>query len=342
MNTFITFKVIFQSGILALLLSPLLSWVSQRVGLIDVPGSAPHKLHTGRMPIAGGIVIYLTLILVSIWGGEFQQAKVLPLLVCPVVIFIFGLLDDWKNLAPHWKLVGQLTGAGLLIAFGIQVRLFHQEWLNILLTLVWIVGVTNAYNFVDSMDGLATGLGGLAAAFFMLVTIESGQSELSHFSTILLGACLGVFYFNASPAIYFLGDSGAQLLGFILGALAIAYTPVGYSPFASWYVPILLAGVPLFDAALVILSRLRRRRPVYQAGRDHTYHRLVALGLSSNRAVLTMHIAALLLGSLAFIALDLQPLLANAIFVAVISLGIVALLMLERISVEQEDTAARL
>ncbi|MDD5467926.1 MAG: MraY family glycosyltransferase [Anaerolineales bacterium] len=337
MNTYATFRVIFVSGITALALGPLLTWLSRRAGLIDVPGSAPHKLHRGRVPIAGGMVIYLTVILVGFWEGEFQQPGVLPLLVSPAVIFLFGLLDDWKNLAPQWKFAGQLIGAAVLIACGIQVRLFHQMWLNVLLTLIWMIGVTNAYNFVDSMDGLATGLGGMAAAFFMLVTIESRQGELTLFSTILLGACLGAFYFNASPAIFFLGDSGSQLLGFMLGALAIAYTPIGYSPYASWYVPILLAGVPIFDATLVIFSRLRRGRPVYQAGRDHTYHRLVALGMSPNRAVLTMHIAAMLLGSLAFIALGLRPLLANTIFVAVVLLGIVVLLLLDRVPFEPDS-----
>ena len=130
-----------------------------------------------------------------------------------------------------------------------------------------MVGVTNAYNFVDSMDGLAVGLAALTSAFFLLITLASQQDQISIFSTIMLGACLGVFYYNAPPARIFLGDSGAQLLGFILGALAIVYNPIGFSRLASWYIPILLMGVPIFDATLVVLSRLRRGKPVH-AGAD--------------------------------------------------------------------------
>ena len=113
--------------------------------------------------------------------------------------------DDYKNLRPVWKILGQLIAAIVLILLGVQIQLFQQNWLNIALTLFWIVGVSNAYNFVDSMDGLAIGLASLAAAFFMLITIESQQSLISLFSTILLGAGLGVFYYNAPPAKIFPG-----------------------------------------------------------------------------------------------------------------------------------------
>jgi UDP-GlcNAc:undecaprenyl-phosphate GlcNAc-1-phosphate transferase len=180
------------------------------------------------------------------------------------------------------------------------------------------------------MGGLATGLGGLAAAFFMLVAIGSQQALLSLFSTILLGACLGSYYFNSSPARFFLGDSGAQFLGFTLGALGIAYNPLGFSRLASWFIPILLLGVPIFDTTLVVYSRLRRRQPVYQAARDHTYHRLVAMGVSSSRAVLTMHGIGLLLGCAAFIALNLSPLIATGTFALVLLLGAAAVIFLER------------
>jgi UDP-GlcNAc:undecaprenyl-phosphate GlcNAc-1-phosphate transferase len=217
----------------------------------------------------------------------------------------------------------------LLIALGVQVRMLPQNWINIAITLLWVVGITNAYNFVDSMDGLAIGLGAQAAAFFMLVTFDSGQADLSQLSAILLGACIGCFFFNSSPARFFMGDSGSQFLGFLLAALAIAYNPPGFEQLASWYVPILLMGVPIFDITLVVYSRMRHRQPVYKAARDHSYHRLVSMGMSSNRAVLTMHITALLLGCLAFVALGLPPLTANLIFATILGAGAVALVLLE-------------
>jgi UDP-GlcNAc:undecaprenyl-phosphate/decaprenyl-phosphate GlcNAc-1-phosphate transferase len=227
------------------------------------------------------------------------------------------------------KLGGQVLAAILLISLGLQVRLFSNDWVDWAITLVWLVGITNAFNFVDSMDGLATGLGSMSAAFFMLVTYDSMQMELSLFSALLFGACVGSFYHNSMPARYFLGDSGAQLLGFVLAALAIAYTPIGFIRLQSWFVPILLLAVPIFDTALVVLSRLRRGRPIYKANLDHTYHRLVRLGMSCSRAVMTMHVAAMLLGCLAFVLLPIPPIWGNSVFAACVITGALGILILD-------------
>lgn len=329
MNTYITFGVIFLSTILSLALGPLAIWLAPRLGLVDDPTRASHKIHLHITPVVGGLILLPVIVIVCGLMGILGEKPVPAILISAVIIFLFGMWDDSKDLRPIGKILGQLTGAVVLILLGVQIQLFQQNWLNIALTLFWIVGVSNAYNFVDSMDGLAIGLACLAAAFFMLITIESQQGVVSLFSTILLGAGLGVYYYNAPPAKIFLGDGGAQLLGFILGAVAIAYNPVGYSRFASWYIPILLMGVPIFDTTLVVFSRMRRAKPVYQAGRDHTYHRLVKLGLSSNRAVITMHMAAMLLGALAFIALDLTPVFGNIIFASVLLIGAGGILYLD-------------
>jgi UDP-GlcNAc:undecaprenyl-phosphate GlcNAc-1-phosphate transferase len=329
LNTFLTFRVIFIAALLSLVLGPLGFFLTSKLGLIDDPDRAPHKKHRSPVPVAGGLVLFTTVSIVLLLEGVLRHSDLYPIMGGSIVILLFGLLDDFKDLSPLSKIAGQLLATVLLIALGVQVNLFYQNWLNVGLTILWVVGVTNAYNFVDSMDGLAIGLSGVAFAFFMFVTIESLQFELSLFSTVLLGACLGAYYYNTSPAYFYLGDSGSQFLGFVLASLAIAYNPVGFSRFASWYVPILLVGVPLFDTALVVVSRLRRKRPVYRAATDHTYHRLVSLGLNSTRAVLTMQTVALLLGCLAFIALDLPPLISNWIFAMVLSLGAITLLILD-------------
>jgi UDP-GlcNAc:undecaprenyl-phosphate GlcNAc-1-phosphate transferase len=198
-----------------------------------------------------------------------------------------------------------------------------------LLTFLWIVGITNAFNFVDSMDGLAIGLAGMGTTFFILVSLDAGQLLLSQQSVLLLGACIGLYIFNSPPARLFLGDSGAQTLGFILGVIAIVYRPQGAFQSSSWVVPIMLLGVPIFDMVLVVYSRLRRKKPVYTAARDHTYHRLEALGWSSGKAVLIMQVISLLLGCLAFVVLTRPPLVANGIFIAVIILAGIALVYLD-------------
>ncbi|NUM43958.1 MAG: undecaprenyl/decaprenyl-phosphate alpha-N-acetylglucosaminyl 1-phosphate transferase [Anaerolineales bacterium] len=314
--TFLTFRIIFLAGTISLLISPLLIKWMTRAGIVDKPGSAPHKQHQGAVPIAGGGVIFLTTLTVLLTQESLHEATIWQIMWPSLVVFAFGLWDDMKGASARFKLVGQLLGTIILIVLGIQVQLFDPRlnWLNIGLTIFWVVGITNAFNFVDSMDGLASGLAGLAAAFFMLATYDSGQPTLSLFSAVLVGVCLGAYFFNATPAHYFLGDSGAQWLGFSLASLAIAYNPEGFLRTQSWYLPILLVGVPIFDTTLVVFSRLRRGKPIYRANMDHTFHRLVAFGMSRNRAVLFMHVVALLLGCLAFMALELPPVWANSAF----------------------------
>ena len=329
MLTLLSFRNIFIAAMLALLIGPLAQWLARRIGLVDVPNRELHKQHVKTVPVAGGFILVITVLAVGFWQQLWDWQTVRAMLVSSSVLFLFGVWDDVKGLSPLVKLIGQMLGAIVLISMGVQVLLFQENWINVGITLLWLVGITNAYNFVDSMDGLAIGLGAQAAAFFMLVTSDSGQAELSLLSAILLGACVGCFYFNALPARFFLGDSGSQFLGFLLAGLAIAYNPPGYERLQSWYIPILLMGVPLFDITLVVFSRLRHKRPIYKASRDHTYHRLVQMGMSSNRAVLSMHITALLLGCLAFIALGLPPLVANAIFAAILLIGLIALFLLE-------------
>lgn len=328
--SFVTLKVTFTAAVVALIASPLFFWLTHHFSIVDVPGKEPHKQHPIPVPMAGGLVLFFTLLVTGWVFDVLEHPAIQPVLLPALVVFVFGLWDDVRGISPLLKFIGQLMAAVLLLYSGVQVLLFPQQWVNYAITLLWVVGITNAYNFVDSKDGLVVGLGGLAAAFFMLVTSDSDQLALSVFSAILLGDCIGTFYFNAQPARYFMGDSGSQLLGFLLAALGIAYNPVGFEPFASWYVPILLMGVPIFDATLVVYSRLRANRSVFKGGVDHTYHRLIKIGFSPNRAILTMQITALLLGNLAFIALTLPPLQANLVFLGLLLVGIALVLVFDR------------
>jgi len=322
-----------------------MGWVSikiaHRLNLVDQPGSAPHKQHRFPTPLAGGIAFVLSLLVGAIVSGLYHDPRVRAILLPAAIVFMLGLLDDARGLSPSIKYTGQLLATALLMVLGIYVQVFSSfpfsaEWprwlqngLNWGLTLLWVTGITNALNLVDSMDGLAVGLGGLAFGFFTLVTINSQQLFIAHFTALIVGGCLGLYFLNVSPARLFLGDSGAQTLGFILAAVAILYAPPDKDQASSWFVPILLLGVPIFDTVLVFFSRLRHGVPFYKGGLDHTYHRLVAWGLDANRAVLTMQIAALLLGCVAFVALALTPVLANAVFFACVLLGILTLLSLE-------------
>jgi UDP-GlcNAc:undecaprenyl-phosphate GlcNAc-1-phosphate transferase len=335
----------FQAILASVILTLGSGWVgiklARRFNLLDIPGAAPHKQHRIPMPYAGGIALAITMIVLVIVSGLWKSHEIHILIPSMVIIFIFGLWDDKKNLPPFVKFSGQLLAAILLIASGVYIRVFEfgnfylggphflYKLFDWLLTGLWVIGVTNAFNLVDSMDGLAVGLSAWAFAFFMLATFDSQQITLSILSSILLGICIGLYFYNASPARLFLGDAGAQSLGFLLAVIAILYTPVQSYQASSWFVPILLVGIPIFDTSLVFVSRLRRGKPFYKGGRDHTYHRLICLGFDPGRAVMMMHGTALLLECVAFIAVSQKPLIANGLFLTCILLGGLGIIYLD-------------
>jgi UDP-GlcNAc:undecaprenyl-phosphate GlcNAc-1-phosphate transferase len=260
-----------------------------------------------------------------------------PLLIVLVIIFIFGLWDDAKGLGAPIKLFGQILASILLIASDVSVHfleglsiphlsgntLMVMDWV---ITIFWFIGITNAFNLIDSMDGLAVGTAGIAFTFFMIMGLVAQQTYLAIFSACLVGICIGLYAFNVSPARLFLGDSGAQMLGFTLAAVAMIYTPHNLPQASSWFVPILVLGVPIFDTSMVVVLRLIHHRPVFRADRSHTYHQLIALGLDPSRAVLIIQLTTMVLSFVAFIALSLPPLEATLTFFGMVLLGVILLI----------------
>jgi UDP-GlcNAc:undecaprenyl-phosphate/decaprenyl-phosphate GlcNAc-1-phosphate transferase len=335
---------LFVNILSGLFLSLVIGWVALRLavrfGLMDTPGILPHKQHSSPTPLAGGITFVVTLALSLLLLNFDALPNLYPILLPALLIFSLGLWDDFRRLSPKIKLIGQIAACILLMFLGVSVRIFKPDmfgslayispFINGLITFVWVIGITNAFNFIDSMDGLAVGVSGIAIAFLILVTLASPQTDLLRLLTLMIGTCVGLFFFNMTPARFFLGDSGAQTLGFLLAAIGIVYTPVQYPQASSWFLPILILGVPIFDTSLVVFSRWRRGMPIYRAGHDHTYHRLVASGLDSAHAVAVMHIAAIVLGCIAFVALSLQPLYSNLLFGLAIVTGLAAFLFLDK------------
>ena len=328
--------------VLSLVLGIPAAVLAERLGLMDIPGSAPHKQHARPTPLAGGILLAVVFLLLTFIFRKTLDRDILSVLIGALIIFGFGLWDDLKGLSAGPKLVGQLIAAAVLISFGVQVRfmtvVFSAEvlspiiaqLLNVLITLFWLVGITNAMNMIDSMDGIVAGLGVIASAFFMGAASLAGQSALAFWAACLLGVSAGLYFWNGMSVRFFLGVSGAQTLGFLLACFGILYNPLNRSPESSWIVPIMLLGVPIFDTTLVVLSRLRRGQMVGSGRRDHTYHRFIGLGMQPRYAVLSVHLMSLLIGSVAFLTLYLKPLIALVFFVFTIIGGFVFLLWLER------------
>jgi UDP-GlcNAc:undecaprenyl-phosphate GlcNAc-1-phosphate transferase len=209
---------------------------------------------------------------------------------------LVGLWDDRYVLGIRAKFLAEVAAACLLIAAGVQIRLFNTPLIDFPLTILWVAAVTNAVNFLDNMDGLAAGLSGIAAGFFTIIAFTEGLTLVSALAAALCGSAVGFLIYNFSPASTFMGDMGALLLGFILAVLGIKIE-FGTQPLSvTWMVPLFVLALPLFDIALVVVTRIGEGRSPGQAGKDHTSHRLISLGLNHRWTLLTLYGVCVLAG----------------------------------------------
>jgi UDP-GlcNAc:undecaprenyl-phosphate GlcNAc-1-phosphate transferase len=275
--------------------TPLIRRLALRVGLVDAPSA--RKIHASPVPLLGGGAIYLafmiTLMALSYWVLPFYILQLGAMVLGGSFMFFIGLLDDKWGLSPKIKLAAQILAAFWLIATGVQIEILQNQIINIGLTLFWIVLITNAINFLDNMDGLSAGISSIAAAFFFLAAYLSGQWLVATMGAALAGAATGFVYHNfgivKQHSAIFMGDSGSLFLGYLLAAIAIKLRFPTNTYFVTWMVPVLILGLPLFDISLVMFSRLRRHISPLRGGKDHTSHRLVALGLTKREAVLVIY-----------------------------------------------------
>ncbi|MDF1512354.1 MAG: MraY family glycosyltransferase [Anaerolineae bacterium] len=296
-----TYLVVFVGVLfLAVLGTPLARKLGLRMNAMDVP-DAKRKVHAVPTPRLGGVAIFIsTLTAALLLRGVYNLGQLSGILVGAAVISLLGFWDDRFSLHAGWKLLGQLLAAGLLLATGVTVSLFPYHIVDQFITVVWIVGITNAFNLIDNMDGLSGGIAAIAAGYFSLMCAFSGQYLVGALSVAVMAACLGFLIYNWNPAMIFMGDSGSLFLGFMLASIGIKLRFPDNVPFVTWMIPVIVLGVPLFDTTLVTLSRLRRRlNPLTTPGTDHTSHRLVNAGLSRREAVLVLYIVGFILGLVA-------------------------------------------
>jgi UDP-GlcNAc:undecaprenyl-phosphate/decaprenyl-phosphate GlcNAc-1-phosphate transferase len=293
-------------------------WLLLRTPLAARLGAAPRddRWHQRTTPMLGGIGIFVGL-LAGFWVAIAANAapashELIAILGGCAILFVAGLLDDLFSLGPLPKLAAQLAAAGLVIGNGLTISgLISNDFLAGTVALVWLVGLTNAFNLLDNMDGLAATLAGIAAVFFAIdaLTVHPNDAVLALALALAL-ACAGFLPFNLRPkrsAAVFMGDSGSQVLGFALAALGLtASWKVAGTTVATLLLPVLVLAVPILDTTLVTVVRLLDGRPVYQGGRDHTSHRLVYHGLSERRAVVLLAVISAALGatSLFYAVLD--------------------------------------
>ena len=340
-SIFATFQIalliFFTSMLGAILFTPLVIAITRRYRILDVPGSASHKKHKSETPVAGGLVFLLVLFIIFMIFGRLFSDTVWKIFAATLIVAIFGIYDDFKRLGFIGKLFGQLIAAGLLLSLGVHISIVRfnigpltPDIINYFLTMTWLVGVTNAYNLIDSADGLAISQGIISSLFMIVGSIVAFQVDLAYQATIIFGVFLVLMFYNITPAKLFMGDGGTQAAGFLLASLGILYTPADLSVYSSWFVPITFFALPIFDTCLVFFSRLKRGLPFYQADLNHTYHRLVRLGYAPARAVWLMGLAALVVGGIGLFALYQDPTWANCIFGLTVVAGIVTFFYLEK------------
>lgn len=285
--------------LIAVVATPLIRRLAIRIGLVDMP--AARKVHTEPMPLLGGLAIYVAfLVTLLLFGDRGHVRQVVGIFVGATICALMGLWDDRRDLSALFKLGGQILASVILMLSGVRVQLGPYPVLNVPITLFWTVGITNALNLLDNMDGLCGGIAAIAAAFFLLLAAMNGQYLVGALAASLLGACIGFLVYNAKPASIFMGDVGTLFLGFMLAAVGIKLRFPGQPLSFTWIIPIMVLGVPIFDTSLVFFSRLRRGcNPLTTPGKDHVSHRLVAEGFTQREAVFILYLAACGLGIMA-------------------------------------------
>jgi UDP-GlcNAc:undecaprenyl-phosphate GlcNAc-1-phosphate transferase len=295
-----TYMLIFASALaLAVGGTPLVRRVALYLGVIDQPND--RKIHVNPIPLLGGMAIYGAFIAaLLLFGNRFRLNELVSILVGASLMSFLGLWDDRRSLSPFLKLAGQVLAASILVISSVRIGTFRWEALNIIVTLGWVVVITNAMNLLDNMDGLSGGVGAAAAIYFLLLAAMNDQFLVGALSAALVGASIGFLVYNFNPASIFMGDAGSLFLGFTLAAVGIKLRfPEGIE-IVTWMVPVMIMGLPLFDTTLVIISRLRRNlNPLTTPGKDHVSHRLVALGYTRREAVLICYLICAVLGVIA-------------------------------------------
>lgn len=298
----VLFDVSCLAFLFALILTPLVRNAANRMGLVDKPDAA-RKFHLGSVPRVGGIGVALAyaLALGFVYVAPYRNvtfdipgsiSAALKLAPAAIVILLIGLADDIRGLRPWQKLLGEVAAAVIAYESGFGVHVFRgqpvSDWLSPIVTVVWLVGCSNALNLIDGIDGLAAGVGVFATLTAFVAALMHNSLELALVTAPLIGALLGFLRYNFNPASIFLGDSGSLLIGFLLGCFGAMWSQKS-ATVLGMTAPLIALAMPLLDTALAIGRRFLRRQPIFSADRGHIHHRLLDRGLTPRRVALLLY-----------------------------------------------------
>ncbi|WP_333887319.1 MraY family glycosyltransferase [Clostridium sp.] len=313
MNSLYLFAIV--STVLSVIFTPIVKRIALKLQVIDMP-EEDRRIHNKPMPLLGGLSIYFSFIITLLLKkGDFTRPE-MGLVLGATIIVIGGFLDDKFDIKPRYKLIFQIAAALILIIYGVKIVIITNPFssvyqftnvgvMSIPLTIIWVVGITNALNLIDGLDGLASGIGFISSLTILIIALLNNRYEAAVLAIILCGAILGFLPYNFNPASIFMGDTGAQLLGFLLAAISIGGAIKSAAAF-SIAVPILALGIPIYDTLFAMIRRKINGKPIMQADRGHLHHRLLDMGFSQKQAVGTMYAISAVLGSFSIIAMEIN------------------------------------
>ena len=288
------FSYFFLSFVLSLFLTPIVRSLAFKIGMISYP--RPDRWHKNPTALLGGISIYLASLISMLVFGLVNK-NVLVLLIGATVLFIVGLFDDKFHFAPYIKLFAQIIAGSIAVIFGIILPLPINAVFAIPLTLFWIIAITNAFNLLDNIDGLAAGIAAISAFMIFVSSLLFLNNPLGILGLVLLGSCLGFLPHNFNPSKIFMGDSGSMFLGYSLAVISVCGTEKNVSNLLiTLIIPVLILSVPIFDTIFVMIIRSSQGKKIFQGGKDHTSHHLVSLGLSPRKTVLLLYVISIIFG----------------------------------------------
>lgn len=291
--------------IISFLATPLVKALAYKVGAIDVPKDG-RRMHKTPIPRLGGLAIFLAFLLSTLLFAEIDR-QMKGILMGAVIIVILGVLDDIMTLRALPKFFIQILAAsiavyhGCVIQFVSNFNLFSDTlyinlgWLSVPVTIIWIVAITNAVNFIDGLDGLAVGVSAISAGSLLVIALMVAEGNIAIVIAALLGACIGFIPYNFNPAKIFMGDTGSTFLGYILATLSIRGLFKMYA-IISFAVPFLILGVPIFDICFAFLRRIAKGQNPMIADRGHVHHRLIDMGFSQKQSVAITYMITAILG----------------------------------------------
>ncbi|WP_010286884.1 glycosyltransferase family 4 protein [Kurthia massiliensis] len=289
----------------SILFTPLVKKLAFRVGAVDKPNY--RKVHAKIMPRLGGLAIFLAFLVGVVVLRPTNEAMI-PILIGAFIVIITGVLDDMLEISAKAKFLGQTVAAAIVIFFGdIQIDFINLPfggildfgYLSIPLTLIWIVGITNAINLIDGLDGLAAGVSTIALVTLAAMAFIMGNTFVLVMALVLAVSCIGFLFYNFNPAKIFMGDTGALFLGFMISVLAL----LGFKnvTFVSLVIPIVMLGVPISDTFFAIVRRLLNKQPPFQPDKSHLHHRLLSIGFTHKQTVIIIYGIAAMFGLAAVI-----------------------------------------